>query len=51
MTVLIACVEDTSVSIRMEGRLPDYSVGPAKFVLPKQATESDPGAAWCYGGS
>jgi beta-glucanase (GH16 family) len=28
-----------------------YGVGPAKFVLPKQATESDPGAAWCYGGS
>lgn len=33
MTVLIACIEDPSVSIRMEGRLPDYSPATHEFSL------------------
>lgn len=33
MTVLIACIEDPSVSIRMEGRLPDYSPTTHEFSL------------------
>lgn len=33
MAVLIACIEDPSVSIRMEGRLPDYSPATHAFSL------------------
>ena len=33
MTVLIACIEDSSVAIRMEGRLPDYSHATHEFSL------------------
>lgn len=33
MAVLIACIEDPSVAIRMEGRLPDYSPATHEFRL------------------
>lgn len=33
MSVLIACIEDPSVTIRLEGRLPDYSPATNQFSL------------------
>ena len=33
MTVLIVCLEDPSISIRMEGRLPDYNPATCEFSL------------------